>query len=407
MANQQKTYTASDNFNFADWNAEFANVYSAINGGGSTTVAANSITEANMANDANVAVYFGELLKDGAVTTTTGFAYLSDTGLDVTITAGDAYVYQTSSTPDKLLRVTHANNETYTVLDNTTNYLDLGADGVMDVTQASSAATDHMRILKVVAASAAISSTTDEADRDFLGDTIGDFNPKNVDWSCTAATTVIVAAGTRFRDTTNALSFQFATAQTIDITASGVNGVDQSSEAGNTWYAVVGIGDSSGVNATKGMFVTAANYPGSITMPSGYDLYKRIGWIRNDGSSNLTQGHYSGDTFMYEEGGAALSGGTSTTFAGVSMTAFIPPTQRFVYLHFDATWGGTGILHIRETGSSATTGIPVAGSATGSLNNTAMALSSTSQSIDYKAGSGINGLDITVAGYIDNTEKES
>ena len=54
-----------------------------------------------------------------------------------------------------------------------------------------------------------------------------------------------------------------------------------SSPANNTWYRVFILGGS-GVTA-QGTITTSA----TPTLPTGYTLYRRIGWVRTDGSGNI------------------------------------------------------------------------------------------------------------------------
>lgn len=403
MVSAVKTWVTSDNLLFSDLNAEFANVYSALNGGVSTLIGTGAVTITNLADNASPAVYFAELFQDGAVIGTTGFAHVSSSGLDETIAGGTIYVLQTSSTPDKLFRIDIAGNTTHTVLDNTTNFLDMGSDGVIDVTQSAVPATDHARLLKAIATGGVITPTpTDEADRDFLGDTIGDFKPRRLEWACTAVTTATISINSRFRDTTNTKTFEFKSAQTVDITASGANGLDQGSEASSTWYALVGIGDSSGINDTKGLLVTAANYSSSMTLPSGYDLFARIGWLRNDGSSNLVQGRYYHDHFYYEDAPAA-GAFTDVAFATKSFAVQVPPTVRETFVNSSFSGAGNQSFTWRETGSSAATGTKYYDSNGGAGGNTWFILD-TSQQVDLKTGGGTQNVLVTM--YRDDLQED-
>ncbi len=69
-----------------------------------------------------------------------------------------------------------------------------------------------------------------------------------------------------------------------DITALGANGLDAGVVAADTWYAVWVIADSQGVVAVAGLFSLSATAP---TLPAGYDLQRRVGWVRTDGTSDI------------------------------------------------------------------------------------------------------------------------
>jgi len=70
---------------------------------------------------------------------------------------------------------------------------------------------------------------------------------------------------------------------TVDIAASGVNGLDTGAEASNTHYALWIIYNST-TNVWAGLISASYSAP---TMPSGFTYKLLIGSIRNDGSSNF------------------------------------------------------------------------------------------------------------------------
>lgn len=77
---------------------------------------------------------------------------------------------------------------------------------------------------------------------------------------------------------------------TIAITTSGANGLDTGSEAVSTWYAVYVIYNPStstiaGLLSADTTPPTTANAP---TLPSGYTVWRHVGWVRNDGSGDFT-----------------------------------------------------------------------------------------------------------------------
>lgn len=397
---QLHVLTTIADFTSTIWNDEIGNIYSLIAGGISVNVSNGSITQEKLADAANPAVYFGELFADGAVITSGGFVHVSNTGLNETITGGTAYVMDTDSSPNKLIRVDIAGSTTHTVLDNATNYLDLDVDGTIYVTQSATPATTRMRLLKVVASGGTISSTTDEADRDFLGDIVGAAKPANVSWVTTSTSTITVHQDTRFTDTTFNKTYEITADIVVDITGSvGALGLDQGVEASATWYALVGLGDSTGTNAPSAMLVTAGNYTGSIVLPSTHDQYRRIGWVRNNGSSNFLLGRYLDNIFAFEDDQSVLATGASATFAAVSTAAVVPPTSRTCQI---VDYGASGDRFTRVTGDGATTGNRVFRIAD-QLNTFKQRLNS-SQSYDYKTSAG--SADHDVQSYEDNRERD-
>ena len=119
--------------------------------------------------------------------------------------------------------------------------------------------------------------------------------------------------------------------------------MDTGSEAASTWYAVHVIADSTEVETPKAMLSLSATAP---TMPSGYDVFRRLGWVRNNSSSNFLrfdQNGAGGERFYhYDEDRSdmkALTAGTAQSWTDIDLSSFIPPTSRVTYVSwtFDAT----------------------------------------------------------------------
>lgn len=194
---------------------------------------------------------------------------------------------------------------------------------------------------------------------------------------------------------------------TAAITASGANGLDTGSEAASTWYAVYVISGTSGVASLLSLSATAP------TLPSGYTLFRRVGWVRNNASSNFVafSQHGTGKdrTVFYDvdnTGLTALSGGTATAFTTVALSSFVPPTSRNVILSIGYDGAGAGdFLSLRPNGSAMAKATALWRVSTGT-NTTATAKSNimmptnSSQEIQY-IGDTSNTTDIFVAGFID------
>lgn len=198
----------------------------------------------------------------------------------------------------------------------------------------------------------------------------------------------------------------------VDITASGANGLDAGTEAANTWYAVHVIFDSSGTNSPAGLFSLSATSP---TLPAGYDAFRRVGWVRNDSSSDLRAFYQRGDgldrTYNYDvdrSGLIALSAGTSTIYAAVDLSEWMPTTSQFCLLvvSFDAANAGD-ILDIRPTGSSVSNPVVFVQEGTVSIsrNTSHVELITPSQSVDYRitlGGGSAADVDLYVQGFRDS-----
>lgn len=87
------------------------------------------------------------------------------------------------------------------------------------------------------------------------------------------------------------------------IDTTGANGRDASDSLSNeTWYAVYVIARTD-TGAVAGFFSTSATWAGVGTQPTDYDVGRRLGWVRTDGSANiyafLMQKDESRDRWLY------------------------------------------------------------------------------------------------------------
>lgn len=185
--------------------------------------------------------------------------------------------------------------------------------------------------------------------------------------SYTSVGSITIAAG-YCTDSAGAGLMTLDAPATVNITASGANGLDTGTEAFDTWYYVYLIADSSGTNPTAGLLSgTNETDTGAITMPSGYDLKRQLPIaVRNDGSGNfipfvqagcfvryLVNSTYYDGTGAIDEAGTlnVLSGGDLTTFTDVDMSSYVPPISLLVYLA-GVMNNTTGHFSIRRDGDS-------------------------------------------------------
>lgn len=129
----------------------------------------------------------------------------------------------------------------------------------------------------------------------------------------------ITADGVILMDGNNGLAFRNVSL-TIDLTASGANGLDTGSEASNTTYFIWLIGKSDGTIA--GLFSTSASSP---TMPSGYTYKKLVGFNRNNGSSNLYGYRQINDNYTLDSLPNVLSATPATIVTNVDCSTLAPP----------------------------------------------------------------------------------
>ena len=112
---------------------------------------------------------------------------------------------------------------------------------------------------------------------------------------------------------------------TVDITVSGVNGLDSGSEAPSTWYHLWVITNGSTV---AGLMSTSDTSP---TLPSGYTHKGYVGAVYNDSSSDLRGFLQRGDLVL-QVIASVLAFGTATTPTLVSLSSAIPTTATTVSL---------------------------------------------------------------------------
>jgi hypothetical protein len=92
------------------------------------------------------------------------------------------------------------------------------------------------------------------------------------------------------QDSTATNDMVVAAALTLDGAVLGANGVDFGALAGGSYltisssYAVYIIGDSSGFNDVAAIMSLDQSAP---LLPSGYDMYRRIGWVFTNGAKEL------------------------------------------------------------------------------------------------------------------------
>lgn len=135
---------------------------------------------------------------------------------------------------------------------------------------------------------------------------------------------------------------------TVDITASGVNGLDTGAEGANAYYYVWAIYD--GANK-KLLLSTSSTAP---TMPGSYTYKGLIGVIRNDGSSNFVDFWQTDrDIWLVEQNVFTGQAGV-TSYTLQSLSAQVPPNAKEVDIAIGSN-GGITNRHLSVAGNSAGT----------------------------------------------------
>jgi hypothetical protein len=161
-------------------------------------------------------------------------------------------------------------------------------------------------------------------------------------WVSVSSITIGAAGVTSsIRDSTNQFTIAFSTALTVDPSAGvGAGGLDAGTEAASIWYAVYLIADSTGANPVAGILSTNGSDP---VLPAGYDIFARVGWVRNNAASDLVDFRQHGRgrdrTYFWVTDEAlrfVLVAGAAAAYASVSAATLVPPlTNAQAYFKWD------------------------------------------------------------------------
>lgn len=127
------------------------------------------------------------------------------------------------------------------------------------------------------------------------------------------------------RDSTNINDISLSSNTTVNALNVGPNGIDSGTLAASTYYAVYVIGDSTNHKPTATLISASATNP---FLPEGYDMYRRIAWIRTDSSANILPFEQMGDDqtrkYYYAAPLTILTNGSATSFTLVSLGTNVP-----------------------------------------------------------------------------------
>jgi hypothetical protein len=114
----------------------------------------------------------------------------------------------------------------------------------------------------------------------------------------------------------------------IDATINGAGGLDTGSLGASKVYFVYVIADPINANPTTCMLSLTSTSAGGPLMPTGYSIYRHVGYIVTDASSHFLLSYNAGNNnariFMYD---APISVGTtasSASYAAINLTKFVP-----------------------------------------------------------------------------------
>lgn len=177
-------------------------------------------------------------------------------------------------------------------------------------------------------------------------------NHHDVKIEYTSANTITVKSGSRVRSDDNTKDLVLTADIIVDITASGIGGLDTGSEAASTFYylEIAGWLNATGLpTANKECdmadgtritaYLTASNRAGggSPTIPTNYTKKRQTRFaIRNDGSLNIIPFSYVDNKWVlisdYSGSINLLTNGAATSYTPINCSSFVPPISTFIKL---------------------------------------------------------------------------
>jgi hypothetical protein len=146
-------------------------------------------------------------------------------------------------------------------------------------------------------------------------------------------TQVVLGIGTA-RSSDDSTDMTTSTTIALDLSVSGLNGLDEGTEQASTWYYVWVIHNPS-TSVTQGLISTSYDAAtGPNNPPSGYTKWTRVGTFRNDSGSDIIpfrQGGTQHDrTYIFLSSFASrnvLTDGAATSATQIDVSAFVPPVS--------------------------------------------------------------------------------
>lgn len=140
---------------------------------------------------------------------------------------------------------------------------------------------------------------------------------------------------------------------TVDITASGVNGLDTGSEGSSRWYAIWAIANVSDPVSPliRGLLSESFSAP---TLPAGYTLKRLIGAVYNDSSSDFLDFDQHGPYANIELNQVLTNGSATSTSPATTLdlSAAVPPNAVRAMLDIGIEGTGDVAAFFRPSASS-------------------------------------------------------
>lgn len=220
-----------------------------------------------------------------------------------------------------------------------------------------------------------------------------------------SGSTITIQAG-QVRDSTDTNDIMLLSDTVVSTAFQGVNGLDIGTVQTNKVYAVYVIGDSTKYEPGATLLSESATNP---SLPFGYDMFRRVGYIKTDGSFNLLNFEQRGnghDRILWYNGlQLLLNGANNTVFTDVGGTLFVPPAKTTLYLVMDFTPGIAGdTVNLRAKGSTNAIGSSrFSGEVVGVKKSGEVSVPTNESGIfQYKVTDASDSVTIYLKGYVDN-----
>lgn len=192
---------------------------------------------------------------------------------------------------------------------------------------------------------------------------------------------------------------------TVDISASGANGLDTGTEAVSTWYYIYVIVDDDDVLPIAGLFSLSPTTP---TLPVGYGGFRRLGAARNDGTGDFLNDRMlsfgRNRLVAWNEEDSALQvlmGGAALTWTTIDLSEFVPPTATGVKL-LTVVQGSSSsrIFDEFRTGGNLSATTTMRTYAGNFSSSSIFTMGVIAQAIEYQGNDAGNALEVRVVGYV-------
>lgn len=230
--------------------------------------------------------------------------------------------------------------------------------------------------------------------------------------------TILNVSNGAARDSTNTNDIIMNTLDTsVFLGRNGLNGLDTGTVAANLFYAVHIIGDSTDYNAPGFLLSLSAINP---ILPDGYDMFRRIGWMRTDGSANNLRMWEYGDglfrTYYYDVPPTILTAGNATIFSAgfIDLSALVAVPNFSIIsdecdplISINISFTANSAVNVAEFAVANAATVPIARFGTGVAatqvgNITIPTLLTTATSFRYRVTSASDALTLTLASFTDH-----